>query len=135
MYASSPHILTKSTRTFSVQGAAASSRAQRTFGAGRSVDLSTRKLTPGIDVLKSRRYSARVARKQSLCVRAEKVVGIDLGTTNSAVSFYAERALRCVNVEENILHFSLNSRYLPTYIFCSTGCRNGRWLSHYSYKC
>ena len=86
MYASTPSKLAGGTRANAVNHRAAPTGAFRSFTARPSVNLSARSLTNGTHALKVRRPVARIAAHQPVNVRAEKVVGIDLGTTNSAVS-------------------------------------------------
>lgn len=86
MYNSTSSKLAGGTRADFVNRRAAPKGAFRSFAVRSSLNLSARSLTNGTHALKFRRPVARFAAHQPVNVRAEKVVGIDLGTTNSAVA-------------------------------------------------
>jgi len=89
MYTNTAGSITCSVRTNSKQVTAASKKPTlaRSGDRCRPACLSMRKLTSGVSALKSSNHrSLESMRCRSTIVRAEKVVGIDLGTTNSAVA-------------------------------------------------
>ena len=90
MYTNTAGSITCSVRTNSKQVTTTASlkpALARTGAKRRPACLSTRKLTSGVTALKSPSHrSLDTMRCRSTIVRAEKVVGIDLGTTNSAVA-------------------------------------------------
>ncbi|CEG01004.1 Heat shock protein 70 family [Ostreococcus tauri] len=86
MYASAHSEFAVSARTNVKHRSAAPNATLRAFSSRPSTQLSSRSLTKGAVGLKCRQPSVRITGRRSLVVRAEKVVGIDLGTTNSAVA-------------------------------------------------